>query len=308
MAIGVKIGDGIMDLETFEYIDYSECYIYEKITDLEQRKERAKRKDYWKFREEAIQRYLEQRKLGDFIWAIYEADKEFHPEVTPSSLTKLIFLATYVDYKGVLKWGRDHGGRKMSKKDCEKVLRVSHCTFDTFWKEMIEKNILTEDETVGGIILNSAYFSKGSLEVKKEFGARYEKIRIFINPTRELYLKTTPPYHKTLSLIYRLIPHVNRMYNLVCSNPFETDIERVNPLSLTEIGSFFGYKPEKLSRLSKILYNIEIPTEDGNKPAIRSMKNGRKKHKLFINPLLYYGGPNFEEVQCLGGFTKEDDK
>lgn len=307
MRIGTKLEDGFVNLDTGEYNEIGEVYRYELVDDHERKKKFAIKAADSQYREEAIQRYLETRKdYGNFIWGIYEVTTELHPEVSPSNLTKLIYLATYLSFDGSLRWGKAHGHRPITKKDCETILYVSPRTFDAFWKEMIDNDILAEDPLSNGILMNPSYFAKGKIDVTVEFGAEYTKTRIFVDGVRALYTKTDTRYHKSLSLIYRIMPFVNRMYNIVCKNPFETDINKVEPLSLKEIGSFLGYDEKNLNRLTKTIYEIKFFADGKEQTAVRYVTADRKRYEMYINPLVYYGGPNRSEVQILSGFIKEE--
>lgn len=57
----------------------------------------------------------------------------------------------------------------------------------------------------------------------------------------DLYHSTPHLNHPRVGFIYKLIPYINREWNVVCHNPDEKDRKAVQPMSCDEIGEVLGH-------------------------------------------------------------------
>ncbi len=60
-------------------------------------------------------------------------------------------------------------------------------------------------------------------------------VRVF-NEFQKLYDGVKPNQHKKLFVFIKILPYLNVRFNILCKNPYENEIERVKPISWTELG------------------------------------------------------------------------
>lgn len=245
------------------------------------------------------------QELGGIVWNRYRVSDEYLNISKPSSLTRLIFLSTYLYYDGTLKYDN---GRLMTFKSLNKVLKLSQKEFYTFMNEMKTLQIISGDDDTGWKI-NPNVFYKGELpkqKIKEESELGWYYMRLYCGAIRSLYNQATTRSHKTLSYIFQIIPYVNRRYNIVCWNPLETDLYKIERMTLGEYCDLIGYDRGNARRLMKTLFDPTFKIDDEIETSvIRFVCNKYKEYEtyeIFLNPRVYYAGDDWERVEVLGGF------
>lgn len=199
----------------------------------------------------------------------------------------------------------------MKKVDLINRIGVGKREFHNFMKCMKENKIIIEelDKHKGGYYINNEIFFRGALLDKDivSFAKRNTFItRLYIDGIRRLYSNATVRSHKTLSYLFRLIPFINREYNVVCFNPLETDKRKIQPMSLSQMAECLGYDKSQAVRLYKTLKEITFIVDDQSVRAMRYVTSeigNYDKYSVFINPKLYYAGDKWNEVEILGEFA-----
>lgn len=238
--------------------------------------------------------------LGGFTWLIYNTGQVLDLGLKPDELTKLIYLSTYMNYDNYL---AHPNGDKMIRQSVEHLLDVGRTKFITFFNRVKELGILIE-ESAGNkdrryLKLNDQLFIKGDGKLDQvEVGK--DTIRLYANAIRELYNKSMSKEHKLLSYIYQAIPFVNVRYNVLCTNPDEQNLDHVNTFSITKFAELIGYDTENVGRLKLLLKRLTVRTET----AFGFVESGNS-NSIFINPRIYYGGNNYNEVKILGKFCED---
>lgn len=276
----VKSGLGVVDLDTGEVI--RELYQGDSI--------RTKEQDeyYWKNKYQTEV----QKDYGPFIFLIYTIKENLKFNITDASLTRLIYLSTFLCYKGYLV---SDNGVSIDKRICKEKLCLSENTFSLFWNEMINENIFKyENER---IFINKEMFSKGKLHKNDN------AIRLNCETIRYLYEHCqNVSGHKKLSYLFKIIPWVNKEWNIVCENPDEIERGKLNYMTLGDFAEKIGYDRTHAKRLAKILSDVIF------------YKHGEynKKHAflyvidkdfstdqwiIIMNPLIYYSGKNYKNVR-----------
>jgi hypothetical protein len=123
--------------------------------------------------------------LGGFIFVLFQYCDlilEEHKDITPEDITKLFYLATYVDYDGFLICENDF----MTKDIMMKILKVKKRRFDTFFKRMKDAGIFIYQKKI--LKINAEYFIKG--EMSKEIQVNNNYSRIYIDSIRFVYENT----------------------------------------------------------------------------------------------------------------------
>ena len=239
-----------------------------------------------------------------FVFHIYQVCSDTFPDMEAAHLTRLIYLATFLNYDNNIV---TPNGKPMNKAMVQKQLMLKDPQFYRFWNDMVKKKILLVGETA--ISLNESIFFRGSTaSIKKRCGQNGTTFtRLYIHGIRELYEKSTTSSHKTLSYMFRILPYVSHKFNVVCSNPYETNSELVQPMSAQEIAEAIGYEKHNISALMRKLINttfIVDGKEMGALGIVSSYLAAGNKSEMFINPKVYYAGDAHDEVRILKIFFK----
>lgn len=244
------------------------------------------------YKERKTEQYEMQKDYGAFIWLLFEYSKKLLPNIKSASLTRLIYLSTYLNYKGYLSFDN---GQPIEKKHIQELLNLKDRAFATYYKEMLSNQIFEGKDDL--IYLNSDIFIKGKIsKIDSDF------TRVCITGVRQLYTSADIKSHKQLSYIFRILPYVSRRYNIICYNPEEVDINLIKPMSIGEFCDIINYDKSKAKRLMNSLIDC---TFNGDMIAIKYVAHNSldiKTFRIIINPKVYYGGDNHKEVEVLGTF------
>lgn len=244
--------------------------------------------------------------MSEFVFHIHQICMDTFPNISPADLTRLMYLSTYLNYNNELE---DERGKVMHKNDIKKIMRLSDQQFYNFWNTMTSCNILHEEAY--GVKLSNDLFFKGSLSSKK--AVKYKKknlavSRMYIDGIRDLYQKSTPSSHKTLSYIFRILPFVNRKYNVVCKNPWEINVHNIDTMTVGEFADIIGYDRHNISRLITDLVHTTFMVGDKELGAIGIVsvnKSAKEDRKIYINPYVYFAGDDIKDVEVLCVFSND---
>ena len=251
---------------------------------------------------------LKRNTQGNFIWSIFDVAQEkllgAHTKLRPATLTRVMVLATYITKHGYL--GIDEKS-PMTRALMGKALNMAAAELSGFLKELRENEMLQERE--GLFFMSPAWFRRGAFSTSEMRTIRMNSqsiSRVYRDAVRELYKKA---YGRSslyrLSYLFRVMPYVNRRYNVVCFNPEETDSDKIEPLSLGDVAELVGrgrtHAKEFRDALSDPLF--EIP-EKGTTQLCRAVcyvsgKGSVDTYGLYINPRVYYAGNNWDDVAAL---------
>ena len=242
-------------------------------------------------------------KRGTFIWNIHSSAKILFPEIKPATLTRLMFLSTYLGYDGYLV---DAKKKPITKNELQHYLEIHPSDCRKFWKDIETSKLMYESD--GKIYLDNKMFARGKFpkDKIKDLAENEQCLtRIYISGVRKLYNTATVPSHTTLSYIFRILPYVNREYNVCCFNPLETDKSKIQLMPLGDFADVIGYDRAHISRLAKTLFEPIFEVNGTLKNAIRYVStSGFNKDGLsiFINPCVYYAGAHWKDIEILGCF------
>lgn len=226
--------------------------------------------------------------FGGFYFIMY--DRLLEEVLEEQYRFRFTYLCTYMDYDNKLKFGNGKGdSRLMLEKDLEEVLILSKRETIRTKKAFIKYGLITIDKDKT-ITINKKYAIKGKI------GKRDLKrsVRIMEYGIREMYTKANAREHKRLDIFNRLLPYVNYNHNVLCKNPSESDIKKIEPLNLSELCDIVGYDKTKSVRLKNELLKVKI---DGQLAmGIFESDNGKR---IYINPKVYYKGRDIESLRAL---------
>lgn len=294
MQKAIKMQDGYINPMTGEYFSPEEVVYIQT----EEQRDAARLRFKQSMAARTFRESPEVSSHGPFVWSVYATTTKLYPDISSATLTRLIFLATYVWYDGKL---HKSIAKMMRKEDAEIEMRLPKETFRRFWNEVVDLGILAEDED-GTILMNKKYFQKGRLDIPNQVMAA---TRIYIRGVRELYWASTPKSHKKLSILFQIVPFVSREFNVICWNPQETDQTLLKPMSLAELCEAIGYDATNASRIGKMLLDPKFTTKDSDKEqsVVRFVTGDCKRYEIFIHPEIYYAGHQWENVKILGCFN-----
>lgn len=256
-------------------------------------------------KEQRLNEHYKRRSAMEFVWVLYQASTGLATTLSAKYVAMLFYLATYYQYSG----GLGTGKKGIDKKQLPKLLQVSEKTAYRFWNAVQSAGIGEEDPN-GNLLLNKRYFLKGNLPTKKKLAVMASDntyvARGYIKSIRHLYETAEPGARNYLGYLFLLLPFVNREYNIVCHNPLETDMSKIQPMSVGEVCLALGYDTDNSSRLMRELLELKFTAYDKTQGAIRyvvtSNVSDKSAYKLFLNPNVLYAGSHTKEVEVLGQF------
>ena len=234
----------IVDTETGEEV--GEINSGDVIISVHERQRRARMK---KEREEhEINRYRGKGERYIFVNTTFDFS-----DLSPSTVTKLIYLSTYAAYDNLLILNAK-SKKEIKRSDLPKILGVSKRTSERFWNS-VKAYYIREDEETGKLWLNDEIFKRGKLKSKTAIDYQ----QFYFNGVRSLYKSANGKNHNYLGYLFQLIPFINREWNVVCENPFEADLDNVQLVTMKDFCDYIGYKDtSSISKLKKIYDDLEI--------------------------------------------------
>lgn len=252
----------------------------------------------WKKREQERREREEREKWRrkESVTFFFVREEYSKKELRPATKARLIYLATYLGYDGVLALSqRMH----MQFKDLQSVLALSQTEVYNFWNEV--KGTYIAKDKQNNLLMVGECFKRGKLDNKH---IQYKKL--FTKAVRQLYRCTEPTKHKYLGYVFQMLPFVNVEYNILCHNPTEKDLDYIIPLSVNEFCTTIGYRVESRARLLKTYTKVRFPVGEREEQFCSFVTDGTGigEAKMFINPHILYMGSNAQKVEVLGAFVK----
>lgn len=177
---------------------------------------------------EVLDRIEHRRKK--FVWFNYNINDLLDNQFTKAEIFRIFYLATFIDYDNVLQFRNN----KMTKNDMKEILDLPKSTFYDFYNKLIQSDVL--NETVEGYYeINEKYFYKG--KVKKGWSPR-----IYCSALQEAYQNTEFKDQTKWGYGFAIMPLVNLKYNIICNNPLEFDLNKIEPLEMYEIFDEIGIR------------------------------------------------------------------
>lgn len=226
---------------------------------------------------------------GEFFVTVCNKQQQelLYKDVTEPTVNKLMYLATFMRSDNCL---CNDEGKPLDKAAISNLLLVRRITFSAFWKECIEKNLITGDDKNGYYLPKDKfrYFNNKGLDQKKT-----ALIKVFKHSVRYMYENTDERSKKSLSHLYRLIPYINLKYNVLCTNPFEMDKAKVNRITLADMCELLGVDKSQKHRLLNCLKKLSFIDKQGDERSVITYSWDRyqenERYWIRINPQFYAG-------------------
>ena len=289
------------NVKVFKEVDGHIETIYEGIDDVlvstqteKQYENKLKQSDNLKQKNKRIneiKRLIEM--LGPYFHIKYDYnDKIFKDLEDMIDISRLFVLASYVM--------NPKGRRKYYKKDLSEIWgTTSRNSINKTYNLLLEYGYIKLNKD-GVITMNEAMMKAGA-GFKTKHPTTYT--RIFCDGGVDFYNSLASKQKKYYGLIVAILPYVNFKYNVLCANPTETDVDKLELLDWKDLCGIVGYDKSQSSRLSKELIKLKI-----NDSAVFMAHTDFKGTRITINPSLYYAGDNVEDLDYLFNLFKMNPK
>lgn len=265
-----------------------------------------------------------QNSQGNFVWYKYMMciKSEYQDKLILADYARLMVLATYLDYsKDGAAANRlvDDTGHPLRKHQIVYEMRLTYNRVKPFFKALMDNNILYPIEGVKDEwALNPDIFLRGKLseDIRKAITNEYKTvIRLYIKGIRNIFMRVQSRQIKLLAYLFYLIPYANKKYNILCSNPLETNLDDIKPLRFVDCCRIIGYSEKHYDRLFKELMSIIVVVDGKDQSVISCVSNGcnaktKSNYRLFVNPNILYAGDckDWNTVAILGKFSEVAEK
>lgn len=226
-------------------------------------------------------------------------------DLEAKTISRLMYLATYTSYdNNILKFDN---GKVMKKRDIYKVLNLASDTSRRLLIELISKGYLIETDK--GYQISKSIIHKGSDDERKlEEHERYT--RIFIQAMRKMYLSVTASQHKLLGYVFQMLPYVNIYHNILCHNPFEKDLGKLEAINMIEFCRLLGLDDSNITRFrknsEKVLFEFMGIKQHFMCYILSAEDENKNQGMIIINPNILYNTNEVSRMETVGLFYKHD--
>lgn len=211
-------------------------------------------------------------------------------------IIRFILLATYINYENNL---YDRNRNRIKKSSLSKIWNTpnNRKSVNETYNILKDEGFISETKE-GYIMINTDLIKKGEMKdyeklMKKEKGKSYT--RLFSDNIQEMFEGTDAKNKKQLANLFKVIPYVNFKYNVFCENPTEIDEEKIIPLNWTDLARICGYEEKKhIAKFKKDFFNLSISGYD-----VIGQFTSKSGYSIVINPKVFYGGNDIEDVKSL---------
>lgn len=225
---------------------------------------------------------------------IFKEIRDKEPGNSDTHIVRFMMLATCISYGGNLYYNRNRVKKSTLKRVWD--LKADSSINKTYNLLKDIGYIYVTDE--GYIMINENIVVKGSVSAKlkelKKDDENFTYMRIYIQNIKRLYYDTPTTRKKKLANLFLILPYINYKYNVFCSNPTETDVNKLNLLTWTDLARTCDYDETNVTRFRKDLFKLKLYDKD----VIGELVSGQGT-RILINPAIYYVGNNIDDVLYL---------
>lgn len=283
----------LVDIDTGELIEIYDCDKLKIIRG--EQKEAIEKSIHTKKLNEELEEW--NKELGGFVFVLFKYCNmilQQHKDITPEDITKLFYLATYVDYQGHLVYNNSF----MSRSTMQELLSMSREKFTNYFNKMKKSNIFVQDNNKN-IKINKEYFAKG--EIDKEIKQYYDYTRVYIKTIRYLFEHVPQRKHKQLGNYFKIIPYIHRQQNVLCWNP-DSNRNDLRLMHVKDLKDILGYHRNGVRGFIKELLATRLENGEAILGFFRTEYDEGKSY-IIINPKVFFGG-NFNLEEGKNTITK----
>lgn len=234
-----------------------------------------------------------EKENGGFIFAFFQQSKaisERFPTLNNADIARLMYLGTYIAWEtGRLQYDN---GKIITREGFEKLTGLSSKRAKELFRRYLDEGIISESD--GAIYMNQTVFYRGNIKTISSQTTDLQYTRLFKKTVRDLYEKANGRTVGQLALVYAVMPFLNFETNIVCMNPDESDIDRLQPMGLEVLAELLGYT--NASKLKAAMNRVKI---DGKVVfGFFENPNDRRKKRITVNPRVVFAG-NGEQLQAI---------
>ena len=240
---------------------------------------------------------------GFFFWVFYRpSDERYYPLDSGQELTRLLLLGQHLREDGVLSRNRV---RPLPRSQVIRMLSSTTSVGRSLLRKWCSQGVLQECEE--GFRVNPSLMQRGPTnrqEERERVKQCVRKMRVYNQSVSSLVELNGTAKCKSLSYLFQVMPMVNREYNILCDNPYETELEKIVPLSLAEITKRLHYYTEATAKVKQYLTEPEFMSSGVRQraAAYTPLLGG----SFIINPKLYYAGSSWAEAAGIADFAGDD--
>lgn len=254
----------------------------------EKRRQREKEEQERKLRECAKQMGMDginpdYKEFGPFVWLMYAPLSDLNYGLNNMDMVRLIVLSTYMGYDGYLRLSKKV---KLKTKDIPNALDISEPSAKVFMSNLKKKNIISIEDD-GSMKINDTIIYRGEIQKPKQ--CNVSTIRVYINSIRSLYFYSERKMRSKLVYIFKLIPYMNRTYNIACYNTEETNSKAIKIMTFGAFCDTVGYDRTHIARLKKELLSFRL---DSKRIIAFITSEDFEKSSVCISPFVFYRGNN----------------
>ncbi|WP_409289635.1 hypothetical protein [Peribacillus sp. SCS-37] len=199
----------------------------------------------------------------------------------------IMYLGSFVNYEGRL---MTRNNLPMTKELIRKKVKIKNKSrFNEFYTKLLFSEYIKELE--GGVLWNSKLCFKGS-PISKGTSSK-NTIKTFDLTIQKLYEENEA---KSLCIIFRMLPYVNKFHNVFCLNRDEIDFTRCKPLGLKQAAELLGEGDYR--NLKQKLLRLRIGDE-----FIFSIRLTGSCTTIMVNPSLVWQSPKAPTPALMGDFS-----
>lgn len=247
---------------------------------------------------------------GEFVNFIYKymcpafAKLEEHEKCKGNKanihIIRFIKLATHINFKNNL---YDDNNNRIKKSSLSKIWDVKDRKGINDTYNLLKELEYIKETEEGYIMINESLIKKGDMEnfknIKKD-DIDNTYTRLFSTNIQNMYLNTESKNRKQLANLFKILPYVNFKYNVFCENPIETDIDKIIPMTWTDLARVCGYEEKNhVTRFKKDLFKLKIYGYN-----VIGQFLTDSGYEILVNPKIYYSGDDIKDVEQLYAMFK----
>lgn len=214
--------------------------------------------------------------------------KDVVPKLSSGEISDFIFLACNCNFGYCV----SHSGSSIPMQS-GKIKSAICDTRSARLNHLVKEGLISFGKGDRCYISNKYVFLGGNMDKnKREFS---DGIRIYKEYYNQFYKNCSSAERKTLGTIYRLIPYLNRKWNVITeqNNTPLCELSEIQPCRRERVVELMGYKAGNTSLYIKKLTGLTI-SADGNsyRAVIHGVRNKGSPGGFYVNPYLAYYGYN----------------
>lgn len=237
---------------------------------------------------------LLQEEYGNFIHTRYQALLDKINNDTATAF-RFIYLCTFMEYDtGYILYK----GRKIKVDSLIDIFNVSRNTMTKIKKVLFENELIYTDKD-GYLLINTEYCYRGDIIKDKRY--KQQCTRIFNNSIQDLYKRSNDSReHKLLGKFILLLPYINIWHNIICFNTKEKDTSKLSLPNTSQMEEILDISNRNGNRTLNELFEITV----GGEKAVLMVTDKKSVKMYLVNPRVYYGGNNINDLQETMGYFK----